>query len=166
MKILVAVASRHGATRGIAQAISEVLDTEGFEVTLADVDGVEDITEYEAVILGSAVYAGHWMRSAKRFIREHGDQIALRPVWIFSSGPLGDPPQPNDKDSVEIRAIAERILPQEHRIFAGKLDPSELHFTERALMRAVHAPAGDFRNWDEVRAWARGIAALLRRGLV
>jgi menaquinone-dependent protoporphyrinogen oxidase len=45
-----------------------------------------------------------------------------------------------------------------HRVFAGKLDKAELGRLERTMVRAVRAPMGDYRDWDDIAAWAASIA--------
>ena len=59
-------------------------------------------------------------------------------------------------------AIIEATEPEEHRILAGKLDKDQLTFGERAIVVAVRSPEGDFRDWDEIAAWAGQIAETLR----
>ena len=106
------------------------------------------------------MYAGPWLKDAKNLAARIADASPRPPVWVFSSGPLGDPPQP-DEEPVDVAAVVELIDPVEHRVFAGKIDKSELGFGERAIMIAVRAPDGDFRDWDEIAAWADGIADAL-----
>ena len=36
-------------------------------------------------------------------------------------------------------------------------------FAERTIIKLVGAPYGDFRNWEEIAAWAHGIAKELWR---
>jgi menaquinone-dependent protoporphyrinogen oxidase len=81
-------------------------------------------------------------------------------VWLFSSGPVGDPPKPTE-DPVDASSLLERTGAREHHVFAGRLDRSRLSFGERAIAMALRAPEGDFRDWDDVRAWASGIADAL-----
>jgi menaquinone-dependent protoporphyrinogen oxidase len=50
---------------------------------------------------------------------------------------------------------------REHRLFCGKLDRQHLNFAERALVAALRAPYGDYRDFAEIRDWATGIAATL-----
>jgi len=160
MRVLVSAASKHGATAEIADRIGGTLRDRGFVVTVASPERVDALDEYGAVVLGSGVYAGHWLKDAKSL----ADRVAAcgpRPaVWLFSSGPLGDPPKP-DEDPVDVAKIVERIPPVEHRLFAGKIDKNELGFGERAIMVAVRAADGDFRDWDEIASWANGIADAL-----
>jgi len=157
-RILVSAGSKHGSTREIGEKIGEVLRAMGHDVDVMDPDRVEDLIGYGAVVLGSAVYAGHWVPSAVELAqRLVGSDIT---TWLFSSGPVGDHSQP-EEDPVEVADIYASISAQEHQVFAGKIDKSQLGFAERAIMIAVRAPEGDFRNWDEITAWATGIAEQL-----
>jgi menaquinone-dependent protoporphyrinogen oxidase len=112
-------------------------------------------------VLGSAVYVGRWLEPARELVEAHADALTERPTWLFSSGPLGDPPKPEADDAVQIGEIAERVNARDHRLFAGRLDRKLLGFGERAVVLAFRAPEGDFRDWDEIAAWAREIAASL-----
>lgn len=158
MTVLVAAASKYGATREIAQAIGRSLDERGVETDVRNVDDVDHVRSFETVVLGSAVYAGHWLGQASRFVDQHGAELAARPTWLFSSGPIGDPPRPSGEEAVQIEPIIAATQAREHRIFAGKLDKSKLSFPERALVFAFRATEGDFRNWDEIAGWAGDIA--------
>ena len=163
MKILVSAASKHGATTEIADQIGETLRERGFDATVELPDRVGPLDGFGAVVLGSGVYAGHWLKDAKNL----ADRIAacdpVPRVWLFSSGPLGDPPKP-DEDPVDVAAIVEAVPPVEHRIFAGRIDKKELGFGERAIMIAVRAADGDFRDWEEIAGWANEIADALEAG--
>jgi menaquinone-dependent protoporphyrinogen oxidase len=86
------------------------------------------------------------------------------PVWLFSSGPLGDPPVPVDEPA-EVTALGAAIGARGHRLFAGRLDRQELRWAERAAARVVHAPEGDFRDHDEIRRWASEVASSLTTGV-
>lgn len=162
MTVLVAAASRHGATREIAAAIAHELADAGIEVDVKQIEEVSEVARYEGVVLGSAVYMGVWLEPAKQFVAQHDDELAACPTWIFSSGPTGDPPRPTADKAVQIDSITASIKPREHRLFAGKLDKNTLSFAERAVVLAVRGAEGDFRDWDEITAWARGIAKTLQ----
>jgi len=159
MKVLVAAASRYGATQEIAEAIGRVLaDHDGIDVEVGRVEGHFDLTCYDAVVLGSAVYMGNWLAPARRFVEEYGEELASRPTWLFSSGPLGTPLRPHEDEAVQIAPIWAKTRAVEHRVFGGKLDKSQLSFSERAVVYAVRAPEGDFRGWNDIGAWATSIA--------
>mgnify|MGYP005609704891 CR=1 FL=1 len=158
MTVLVAYASKHGGTQGIAEAIGRSLTTEGVANEVRAVDQVETLAGYDAVVLGSAVYMGRWMDAALRFVDAHQATLTGRPVWLFSSGPLGDPPHPTEEHAVEVAEVAAATTAREHRLFTGRLDKHHLNFGERAVVVAVRAPDGDFRDWDEIAEWAHEIA--------
>ena len=87
-KVLVVYASRHGATREIAQRIGDVLRTEGLEVDVAPADHAAGVGAADAVVVGSAVYMGTWLKDAVEFVKRNEVRLAEVPVWFFSSGPL------------------------------------------------------------------------------
>jgi menaquinone-dependent protoporphyrinogen oxidase len=157
MRVLVTAATKYGATAQIAQAIAEVLDEHGLEATVLPPEQVKGVDGYDAVVVGSAVYAGHWLKPARELLERHSAALANRPVWLFSSGPVGDPPKP-EEDPVDVADLLAATDAREHRIFAGKLVRKQLSFPERAIVSALRVPEGDFRDWTEIRQWAAGIA--------
>jgi menaquinone-dependent protoporphyrinogen oxidase len=159
-KILVTAGSKHGATFEIAQSIYDTLQHRGHEVSLARPGDVGALAGFDAIVLGSSVYAGHWHKEAKDLARRIGEAAPRPAVWLFSSGPLGDSPKPED-DPADMVSILESTGARDHRVFAGKIDKAKLSFAERAIMTALHAPEGDFREWDQVTDWAEEIGAAL-----
>jgi menaquinone-dependent protoporphyrinogen oxidase len=157
MRILISVASKHGSTADIGRAIAGVLIDHGIEARVTSPEDVDSIESYDAVILGSAVYAGRWMADARDMVERCRPQFAERPVWLFSSGPIGEPPKP-EEDPVDIPPITEATGARGHAVFAGKLDRKVLSFGERAIVTAFRVPDGDFRDWDEITTWAIRIA--------
>jgi menaquinone-dependent protoporphyrinogen oxidase len=157
MKVLVTAASKYGATAEIAQAVGDVLAKRGLEVIVLPIEEVTSIDDYPAIILGSAVYAGHWLKPAREFVDRNEAGLASRTVWLFSSGPVGDPPKP-DEEPVEAAPLVKVMKALDHRVFAGKLDKKNLNFGEKAIVMALRAPEGDFRNWDDIQVWASAIA--------
>lgn len=158
--LLVSAGSKHGSTAEIAERIGAVLRDRGNDVDIADPDDVSDLGRYDAVVLGSAVYAGHWVESAKQLAERVTGLSPMIPTWLFSSGPIGDPPKP-EEDPVDVADILQAAGAREHRVFSGKIDKSKLNFAERAILVAVRAPEGDFRDWDKIDEWATDIAETL-----
>lgn len=160
MNVQIAVASKHGSTQEIGEAIADGLRRRGATATVIDLDDLGSIVDVDGIVIGSAVYAGRWMREARRAIDTLGPALHSRPVWLFSSGPIGDEPKPAG-DPADAAELVERLEARGHRTFAGKLDPAELGRLERTVARAVHAEAGDFRDWDAIDAYAAEIYAAL-----
>jgi menaquinone-dependent protoporphyrinogen oxidase len=114
-------------------------------------------------VLGSAVYYGKWLPPALAFARTHASALAHRPVWLFSSGPLGDPPRPDgDSSGLDPRDLIPGA--RDHVVFGGRIDRGLLGTRERLVTRVVGADEGDFRDWKEIASWAASIADELRVG--
>jgi menaquinone-dependent protoporphyrinogen oxidase len=162
-RVLVVVASRHGATAEIATALarsiadSDTGRTAGLSAVPVSADNRPDPAAFDAVVLGSAVYAGRWLEAARGYAARHADVLRTRPVWLFSSGPIGEPPFPPD-EPYDVAAVRNLTGARSHRTFPGRLDKQRLSFGERAMVTAMRAPVGDFRDWDTVRGWGEEIA--------
>lgn len=161
MRVLIAVASRHGSTYEIAEVIAAEVRAAGDVVDLRAAEDVDSLESYDAVVLGSAVYMGKWLPEARQFVTRHRARLAAIPVWLFCSGPLGhDDPKPAG-DPAGLDDLIQATQARGHRIFSGKLDMRGLGMGERLIVRMVKAPEGDIRDWDAIRAWAREIATEL-----
>jgi menaquinone-dependent protoporphyrinogen oxidase len=88
--IVVAYASKHGSTEGIARHIAARLLDRGTPSEARPAASITDLEQADAVVLGSAVYAGSWMKETTEFVDRHERALTELPVWLFSSGPLGD----------------------------------------------------------------------------
>ena len=166
VRVLVAYATKHGATEEIAQKIGEVLSQAGLSPDVLPAGSAGDLTPYAAVVLGSAVYVGAWRKEAVAFLKDNESALAQLPVWIFSSGPTGE----GDAAELEndwllptaLRDTVERIGPRDIVLFHGEVDIEELSLGERLMVKMVKAPAGDYRDWDAIASWAESIAQVLK----
>ncbi len=165
MRVHVIVASRHGATTEIATAVGEALRERGLDVTFRELDGTTPTDlrfgPEDAIVLGSAIYAGAWIKSARHFLDRYVDEINLHRTWLFSSGPLGEDPTAEGMDPTRLATLQLDTGAIDHHIFGGRLDRSQLSRAERLLASAVRAPEGDYRDWEEVDDWAGTIADAL-----
>ncbi len=139
MQILVSVASKHGSTAEIGRAIGRELADQGFTVEIVAPEEVVDPGRYQAAVIGSAVYAGHWRPEALDLVERASSTLSEMPVWLFSSGPIGSPPKP-EEDPVELEGVTRAIGAYGHRLFAGRLDRDSLNLGERAIVTALRAP--------------------------
>ena len=112
------------------------------------------------MMLGSAVYLGQWMKPAREMAERQAAALAARPVWLFSSGPVGEPAKPAD-NPVDVSKTLQATRARDHQIFTGKLTTKHHCFPDRAMASAIRATEGDFRNWADIRAWATSIADTL-----
>ena len=160
MKVLVTAASKHGATAEIGAVIGRVLETQGLDVDVMAPDEVQRVDGYGAVVLGSGVYAGHWLQPAKAFVERHEAALRERPLFVFSSGPVGEPPKATDEPE-EARRVDVETGAIDHRVFGGRLAASQLGPFEKVVLKVVKAPLGDDRPWDDIADWAKEIARYL-----
>jgi menaquinone-dependent protoporphyrinogen oxidase len=165
MAVLVAYASRHGATGGIAARIAERIADAGIAVDLRQVDSVESIIRYDAVVFGAPVYDQSWPPEADRFVDTHRDVLAARRLWLFSVGSFGDTKRLigplTHKEPKRISEVRAAVKPREYRVFQGVIDKHQWPFWSRLLFHAFGGRFGDHRNWPVIEAWAHQIALAL-----
>ena len=179
MKVLVAYATRHGATRGIALRIGEVLERSGLEVTVKPVEQAGSIDAYDGIVIGGAAYTFHWMKEATAFVRKYRASLVRRPVWMFSSGPTGTEPTEEQRRKAleasvprEFAELAAQLKPRDQAVFYGAYDPdaAPVGLAEGLFAKMTAKwpsikqgiPSGDFREWPVIDAWAEGIARELQ----
>jgi menaquinone-dependent protoporphyrinogen oxidase len=185
---LIVHASRHGATAGIAERISEILRAEGVDAVVVPAAEMPSPDAYDACVVGAGIYMGSWVKEGTEFLERYAPSLAGRPVWLFSSGPLpgstkeskaptfdpienalGPAQGPGSGGRRKVEDLAARIHPREHRVFQGAFDPHDppKAMSER-LVRMMPAakgilPPGDFREWPAIEEWARAIASQLKQ---
>lgn len=170
MRVLVTYETAHGSTAQVAQAVAEVLRECGAEVTLARCRQVRAVRGYDAVVVGSPIWMGKWLKPAQRFLLQHQQALAQMPLACFctSLSVASD-------DEAERRAITEKCIPAilastpalqplDFASFAGVLNYPKYNPLLRAAMRSLMKRGGhptegahDFRDWQAIRAWARRI---------
>jgi len=163
MRVLVSVASRHGGTREMGEVIAATLRGAGFDVDEVEPDEVEQVSAYDAAVLGSAVYVGRLALGLRDLVDRQGGQLRELPAWLFWSGPVGEqatPPVAPD----DVADVAKTIDVRGVQMFPGRLERAELNISERALVALVRAKPGDYRDMEVVAEWAGTIAAELTRG--
>ncbi len=174
MTVLIVHASDHGSTREMAERIAARLSEAGHTAEARSVEEAGDPSEYEAVVLGSAIHSQAWLPEATRYAKRHASVLAERPVWLFSVSLVGDtgsafpaavgkrlqklkerrPP----KAAVEIR---DAIRPRGSRSFTGSIQPDHWGRLGRTVFKLLGGKWGDHRDWDEVEGWAQTIAGEL-----
>ncbi len=163
-KILVGYATKKGATAEIAERIAERLRAEGIDTEVREIKTVKDVSEYDRIVLGSALYMGFWRKDMVKFLKKQVNVLSGKPTWLFCSGPTdkGEP-----EALLEGRLYPDSLLPiieaiqaEEITCFGGKLDPERLRFFDRKIIEIVKAPVGDFRDWGAIDAFADRIASI------
>jgi menaquinone-dependent protoporphyrinogen oxidase len=160
MTILVAYGSKRGGTEGLARMVTVALREEGFTVEVAPARKVPSVREYDAVVVGGALYVARWHKDARRFVRRHVHDLRRRPVYFFSSGPLDDSATRTDIPPVKgVKKLMGDIGARGHVTFGGRLAPDAKGFPASAMAKKN---AGDWRDAGHVRKWVHEIAPALR----
>ncbi len=159
MRVLIAFGSKRGGTAGLADMIGDALREVGCETVVSPATGIYDLTEFDAVIVVSALYANRWRRETRRFIRRHTAALRKMPVWLVSTGPLDDSAEQADiPPTKQVAKLAERIGARGHVTFGGRLSPHATGFPASAMAK-THA--GDWRDENHVRRWVESLMAEL-----
>jgi len=164
-RVLVAYASRHGSTRGVAERMAARLRERGCRAEARPVDDRDDLCAYDAVVLGSAVYDQEWLPEADIFVRDNATMLAGRPVWLFTVGSFGDRNRlwgrVVKKEPRGIAALQNAIHARDYRVFAGVVERERWPRWSRLFFRGFGGRFGDNRDWPDIDAWADDIARTL-----
>ncbi len=159
-RVLVAYASKLGSTGEIADVIAQVLRDGGHRALALPARDASSLDDWDAVILGSAVYAAHWRKDARQFIERFREDLKARPLWLFSGGPLdrrlARADQPITPHGVEITA---GLGARAHRTFGGRLSLTAA--IDPQVKQTHHM--GDFRDWQSIVEYAYRIGRELDR---
>src|SRR5512135_3521920 len=86
--VLLAYATRYGSTQEVAEAITTTLREDGIKVDIQPMPDVQNLENYQAVVLGAAIYNARWHPEAHKFLSKHQATLKQLPVAIFALGPL------------------------------------------------------------------------------
>jgi menaquinone-dependent protoporphyrinogen oxidase len=163
MRILIAYATAHGSTQGIAERIAAGMEGRGFDVDCVPVDEVRNPDEYDAFVVGSAIHAQAWLPEAVRFITTHEATLAARPSWLFSVGMPGALAKPLQHWAMSegpkvVAGFEAGVHPRGTHLFTGVVSPEQFPDAKsRAVFRALGGRWGDYRDWADVDEWVGGI---------
>lgn len=164
--VLVAYASKHGATREIAERIARILTEKGVVCTPLPAEEATEVATYDAVIAGSAVYIGKMRKEMRRFLSKNEQVLHAKPLWLFASGPTKKGDDPGELDGwhrpASMKDLIDRLAPKDRVVFAGAVTLDKMGGLEKWMMSKVKAPLEDAREWDKIETWATGIAADLK----
>jgi menaquinone-dependent protoporphyrinogen oxidase len=180
-RILVLYASTHGHTAKIAARIAAALEVDDATVDLHELNANKSqpaLPDYDAVILGGSVHAGHHQRALVKWAERHHVALGTIPSAFFSVCLTAA------DDTEEARVATRGYLddfvektgwtPGRSTTFAGALQYREYDVATRVLMRLLmrrmHHPTDssqdyDYTDWDAVERWAHELAATLTAAL-
>ena len=157
--VLIAYATKHGGTEGVAQAIGKAFSEEGARAEVKSVHEVEELSGYRAVVLGSPLYSGKVLPEVVSFAKQHGSELSAMPLALFFVCLTMARPSEKGVQKVvkQTRPLGELVRPTDVGLFAGSIDYSSLGFYDRMLVKLTKIPEGDFRNWRVIERWAKDL---------
>lgn len=128
-RVLIAYASRAGSTAEVAETVGEALRERGIDADVRSVKNITDITEYDALILGSAIWAGRPLPEMVSFMQAQREALTRVPVAYFILCEILRNPTPGNRQIAlgyltPMRKIQE---PVGAGMFAGRRDLSHVH---------------------------------------
>jgi menaquinone-dependent protoporphyrinogen oxidase len=163
-KILVVHASRKGSTEEIARAVAKELEASGSTVEVSEMQAATVPEDVQAVVIGAPVYTGHIVPAVAAFVAKNRTRLEKIPVAAFAVGiaPVELKVGPVERLLEELKKALLPIQPVAVTMFAGKLDPARMSFVERTMTKMLKVPTGDFRDWNRIREWGRGLPSGFR----
>ncbi len=161
-KVLVAYASRAGATAEVAEEVGKVLAAEGLMVDVLPVQKVESLEPYSALVLGSAVRISRLVSETMRFARKYSKKIkGMKVVYFVSCLTMyKDTPEARKTVTGYLKPLIRLKEPLDIGLFGGAMVPEKIPGFWSKVMK--NAERGDYRDWDKIREWAKGAAAKLK----
>ena len=174
MKILVAYVSGFGATAEVAKEIADILGRRHM-VDLRTLSAVRSLESYDAVVLGSSLRAGRWLGAMNQFLHRFADELATKPVAIFTvaltARTLDGSRRVLAENLPRLLERYPRLKPMATEAFGGVVDYERYNVLLRGIMRKVALEEGlptsgvqDFRDWEAIRRWAAEVGEKLAEG--
>ena len=165
--VLVAFATRYGATQEVAGAVAATLRESGLEVDLQLMRKVRSLKDYRLVVMGAPIYLSLWHKDAHTFLMEHRQTLTGRPVAVFALGPLTTGEVELQGSQLQLyKELAKHswLAPVALEMFVGKYDPAKLRFPDTLVARFPASPlkdlpVTDLRDWAAIHAWANSLPA-------
>ena len=158
-KFLVAYASKYGSTGGVADAIGKALCSKGATVDVLLMKNAVNLSSYQGVIVGSAIYMGKWLPEAVDFVKKNVEVLRQIPVAYFLV--CMTLCKPTEENRAKVLAYLDPVLKAQGEIkpvaigaFAGALDYNNLSWLNKKILKSKGTQEGDFRDWKAIRTWA------------
>ncbi len=168
-KVLITYSTRTGSSKGVAESIGTTLSGLGEVVDVAPMQEVTDLSQYSAVIAGSAIQAGKWLPEAMSFIQTHQPGLKNKNFAAFLVCMTLAMPKGNSyRGTVSswLQPVRDIVKPVSEGLFAGTLDIKRIASLSDKLKFKLSVlfgvwKEGDHRDWDSIKNWTHDLKELL-----
>lgn len=167
-KILVTYASRTGYTAGVAEIIAKSLSETGSLVDVLPMRNVKSVSQYTAVVAGSAIQSAQWLPEAIQFLQANQLDLKQKPFAAFLvcmtlAMTKGDY---HAHVATWLDPISASVHPVSKGYFAGALETRKISSLGDRLKFKLSVligvwSEGDHRDWIAIRNWAESLRPLL-----
>lgn len=166
-RILVTYSTRTGSTKGVSEFIGKTLTDLGRVVYVVSMEDIKDLSQYKAVIAGSAIQNRKWLPEAFDFVKTHKVELSKRPFAAFAvCMTLAMPSGEKYSETVTswLNPVRNLVTPIGVGLFKGALEISKIpSFSDRLKFRLSVLfgvwKEGDHRDWDSIRKWTEVLTA-------
>lgn len=179
---LIVYGTRYGATEMTSNEIADVFRDEGLDVKVVNLkdEKVNDVAEYELVVVGSGIQIGKWTKEPEKFVSKHQKELAKKKVALFVCCGAAQPIDEKGKDETKMEEAKTKYLDEKAAkyglqpvalgFFGGVYNFNRVSWLFRKFMSSVKPQleaAGvpetepglyDTRDINAIRGWAKEVA--------
>lgn len=146
--VLLAYASKYGATEACARKIAERIQG---EVTLVDLTQEKEpsLDRYDSIAVGFSIYAGSLRKPVKKFLSDHLSEFSGKELSLFSSCLS---PEETAMETIR-KQLDPEIMGQVKRtaILGGQIQFEKMNVFERFIIKKIAKKSESFSTIDEER---------------
>ena len=178
-KALIVYGTRYGAAASTSEEIAKTLREEGIETRVVDArkEKVEDVTEYDLIIVGSGIQMHRWTGEPEDFLKKHQKELVSKKMVLFvCCGSAADKEKPELAEKARRRYLEEKAVkfhlqPVALGLFGGIFNYNKMPWFAKKAMNADRPRVAaayketqhgiyDTRDLDAIRAWAEELAKI------
>ncbi len=172
-KILIIYATTDGHTRKICERLQQLVEQQGNQVELLQIDGPHpDLTQFDKIVVGGSIRYGKHSKLIYEFVEQNQQLLESKPNAFFSVNVVARKPEKSQPDTNPyLRKFLAQIAwqPKQLAVFGGNLDYPRCGYLDRQMIRLImwmtKGPTApdtvvDFTDWDQVEAFGKTIGEM------
>jgi menaquinone-dependent protoporphyrinogen IX oxidase len=176
-KALIVYGTRYGAAAAMSEEIAKTLRQRGVDVRVVNAkeEKVNDISEYDLIVVGSGIQIHRWTSEPEDFLKKFQKELATKELALFvCCGSATDKEKPELAEKARQRYLEEKaakyhLQPVALGLFGGIYNYNKMPWFARKAMNAdrprveaaykeTEPGVYDTRDLDVIRAWAEELA--------